>query len=61
MCDNWFENMDNGNLTGVVFLDIRKAFDLIDHSILLENFEFYGDSERELTWFKAYLPDNNVS
>lgn len=61
MCDNWFENMDNGNLTGVVFLDIRKAFDLIDHSILLENFEFYGDSERELTWFKSYLPDNNVS
>ena len=61
MCDNWFENMDNGNLTGVVFLDIRKAFDLIDHSILLENFEFYGDSERELTWFKSYLPDNSVS
>lgn len=61
MCDNWFENMDNGNLTGVVFLDIRKAFDLIDHSILLEKFEFYGDSERELTWFKSYLPDNNVS
>ena len=61
MCDNWFENMDNGNLTGVVFLDIRKAFDLIDHSILLENFEFYGDSQRELTWFKSYLPDNNVS
>ena len=61
MCDNWFENMDNGNLTGVVFLDIRKAFDFIDHSILLENFEFYGDSERELTWFKSYLPDNNVS
>ena len=61
MCDNWFENMDNENLTGVVFLDIRKAFDLIDHSILLENFEFYGDSERELTWFKSYLPDNNVS
>lgn len=61
MCDNWFENMDNGNLTGVVFLDIRKAFDLIDHSILLENFEFYGDSERELTWFKSYLPDKNVS
>lgn len=61
MCDNWFENMDNGNLTGVVFLDIRKAFDLIDHSILLENVQFYGDSERELTWFKSYLPDNNVS
>lgn len=61
MCDNWFENMDNGKLTGVVFLDIRKAFDLIDHSTLLEKVEFYEDSERELMWFKSYLPDNNVS
>ena len=36
MCDDWFENMDNGKLTGVIFIDIRKAFDSIDHSILLE-------------------------
>ena len=26
MCNNWYENMDNGKLTGVVFIDIRKAF-----------------------------------
>jgi retron-type reverse transcriptase len=32
MCDNWYEKMDNGKLTGVVFLDIRKAFDSIDHA-----------------------------
>ena len=37
MCDNWYENMDNGNLTGAVFIDIRKAFDSIDPSILLKN------------------------
>ena len=37
MCDNWYENMDNGKLTGVVFIDIRKAFDSIDHSIMLKN------------------------
>jgi hypothetical protein len=42
MCDNWLENMDNGKLTGVVFLDIRKAFDSIDHEILLEKLKFYG-------------------
>ena len=29
MCNNWYENMDNGKLTGVVFIDIRKAFDSI--------------------------------
>ena len=27
MCDAWYENMDNAELNGVVFIDIRKAFD----------------------------------
>ena len=35
MCDEWLENMDNGKLNGVVFLDIKKAFDSINHGILL--------------------------
>jgi hypothetical protein len=46
MIDNWYENMDNGKLTGVVFLDIRKAFDSI---------AFYGVSQLELAWFQSYL------
>ncbi len=29
MCDDWLQNMDNGNLNCVVFLDVRKAFDSI--------------------------------
>ena len=52
MCDNWFENMNNGKLIGVVFLDIRKT---LHHSILLEKVEFYGVSDREVMWFKSYL------
>ena len=36
MCDEWYQNMDNGKLTGVVFLDIRKAFDSLDRKILLD-------------------------
>ena len=55
MCDKRFENMDNGKLTRVLLLDIRKAFDSIDHSILLEKVEYYGVSGRELMWFKSYL------
>lgn len=35
MCDEWLENMDNGKLNGVIFLDIEKAFDLINHGIFL--------------------------
>ena len=55
MCDNWYENMDNGKLTGVVFIDIRKAFDSIDHSILLKKLAYYGVSQVEFTWFQSYL------
>ena len=36
ICDKWLENMDDGKLTGVVFLDIWKAFDSINHKILLK-------------------------
>ena len=55
MCDDWSDNMDKGKLTGVVFLDIRKAFDSVDRSILLEKVQFYGVADRELMWFKSYL------
>jgi sarcosine oxidase/L-pipecolate oxidase len=46
MCDAWYENMDNGELNGVVFIDIRKAFDSINHNILLRK------SERSIWDFK---------
>ena len=51
MCDDQSDSMDKGKLTGVVFLEIRKAFDSVDHSILLEKVQFYGVAE----WFKSYL------
>ena len=46
--------MDRGKLTGAVLLDIRKAFDSVDHSILLEKIPFYGVADKELMWFKSY-------
>ena len=56
MCDQWFKNMDNDVLNGVVFLDIRKAFDSIDHSILLKKMnEQFGIHGAELKWFESYL------
>ena len=56
MCDEWLENMDNGKLNGVVFLDIKKAFDSINHHILLNKMnEQFGIFGMELKWFQSYL------
>ena len=35
LCDKWLSNINESKLTGAVFLDFKKAFDLVDHSILL--------------------------
>ena len=35
MIDRWLNSLDNGQLVGVVLVDFKKAFDLVDHKILL--------------------------
>ena len=56
MCDEFYQNLDDGKLNGVVFLDIRKAFDSVDHKILLCKMKTqFGLSNIEIDWFASYL------
>ena len=48
-------NMDKGLVTGSVFIDLAKAFDTVDHDILLRKLEYYGICDESLPWFKNYF------
>jgi hypothetical protein len=54
---DWSINIDNGLVNGVVFIDLKKAFDTIDHQIILLKLKNYGIDENNLTWFHSYLTD----
>ena len=56
MCDLWLSHIDKGELNGVVFLDIRKAFYSINHKILLKKLKNqFAIYDNELKWFSSYL------
>ena len=57
MPNQWLMNMGNGNLSAVVFLGIRKAFDTVDHTILLQKLNCYGIQGDSVKLLESYLTD----
>ena len=50
-----YKNLDEGKFVLGVFLDLKKAFDTIDHKILLKKLEHYGIRGMVNKWFSSYL------
>ena len=46
---------DSGLYTGMILIDLQKAFDTINHCILLKKMKFMGFSDEAILWFSSYL------
>ena len=55
MIDLWLNAIDDSKLIGVVLVDFKKAFDLVEHQILLNKLEIYGIKGEALQWFNTFL------
>ena len=52
-------SLDTGDLVIGVFLDLKKAFDTVDHKILLDKMHAYGIRGNILRWFRSYLTNRS--
>ena len=55
--DKIYEQLDEGNIALGIYLDIQKAFDCVNHSILLHKLNNYGIRGIPLQWIENYLTD----
>ena len=55
--DKILKGFDKELFTGVILIDLQKAFDTINHEILLGKLHAIGFSEKTVAWFKSYLSD----
>lgn len=53
--DDTYKAINNNNITHTVFIDFSKAFDTINHSILISKLKFLGFSDNASNWFKNYI------
>ena len=49
------QECDQGNYTGMVLLDLQKAFDTVNHSVLLHKLFALGMNHGSVDWFRSYL------
>jgi retron-type reverse transcriptase len=57
LTDQLLFDLDQDKVTGMVFVDFKKAFDVVDHHLLLTKLRLYRLNDSALSWFQSYVTD----
>ena len=57
MLERWKKALDNGKIAGALLTDLSKAFDCLNHELLITKLEAYGFDNKYLTYILSYLTD----
>ena len=57
LVDRILKDIDNKKLPLAIYMDLSKAFDTLDHNILIKKLQYYGVIGTPLNWFQSYLTD----
>jgi len=55
MLTDWKKGIGKRQMIGVIFLDLKRAFEIVDRKILIKKLQRYGLKAAILEWFKSYL------
>ena len=55
LCDSWLSSINKSEMVGALFLDFRKAFDLVNHTILLKKLLLYLPNSPTIHFFQSFL------
>ena len=59
LTDKITTGFEKGRFTGMILIDLQKAFGTIDHQILVKKMKYLGFSKNTITRFKSYLCERN--
>ena len=59
LVDHWLHNINSNKFNGILFVDFRKAFDVISHDLLVRKLSVCGASSSTLAFLSSYLADRH--
>ena len=59
MINDWYNYMDQNKIIGSTIVDLKKAFDILNHDLIIKKLALYGCGINTQKWFSSYLKDRS--